>query len=431
VVQARLEMGQEKDTQAYARFLQDLRGALNHLYEPEYLRRSPLVGFFGLRGSVDAHVQLQRVLTKAIEALEPPASQPSDTPAHWIYEVLFDRYVQQLSQQEVADQLGVCLRHMRRRQRVALETLAARLWEQMHRGGPAGALPSAAEPVGPALLETGPSLNDELAWLENAPAEAPVALSEVLPSVLTWAQPLAARYDAHVSVAPFDGLPPLAAHPVAVRQMLLSVLSTAICNAQSGQVDISAQLREQTVEIRVRSTTACPRRRTLSEDTVANLEVARELAERSGGALRVATGRAGGPFEATLGLPAALEQLLVLAIDDNPDTLQLLRRYTSNTRYHLIGKRDPEEGFRAAQELRPGIIVLDVMMPQVEGWELLARLQQHPRTAKIPILVCTVLAQKELALSLGARGYARKPITREEFLSALDRLALARATESR
>jgi CheY-like chemotaxis protein len=124
-------------------------------------------------------------------------------------------------------------------------------------------------------------------------------------------------------------------------------------------------------------------------------------------------------FAATLTIPAA-GQLPVLAIDDNADTLRLLQRYTSVTRYRLIGTQEPEQALELATKLAPQIIVLDVMMPQVDGWRVLERLRQHPHTEHIPIVVCTILAQEELAFSLGASGFIRKPIARRAFLAALD-----------
>ena len=62
------------------------------------------------------------------------------------------------------------------------------------------------------------------------------------------------------------------------------------------------------------------------------------------------------------------------------------------------------------------------MMPQLDGWELLGRLRQHPRTSYIPIVVHTILPQEELALSLGASAFIQKPVTRQAFLAALDQL---------
>ena len=70
-------------------------------------------------------------------------------------------------------------------------------------------------------------------------------------------------------------------------------------------------------------------------------------------------------------------------------------------------------------------------MPHVDGWEILGRLKQHPATKDIPIVVCTILAQQELALSLGASGFLRKPVSRQAFLSALDRQIGSMATGSR
>ena len=69
-------------------------------------------------------------------------------------------------------------------------------------------------------------------------------------------------------------------------------------------------------------------------------------------------------------------------------------------------------------------------MPKVDGWEMLGRLRKHPQTAHIPIIILTILAQEELALSLGARGHLLKPITQEAFLAALNRVLAIRVPES-
>jgi CheY-like chemotaxis protein len=124
-------------------------------------------------------------------------------------------------------------------------------------------------------------------------------------------------------------------------------------------------------------------------------------------------------FSARLTLPG-LEQLPVLVIDDNEDTLEFITRCTSGTRYRALITRDPEKAVSIAQELSPRIILLDVMMPQIDGWKILMRLKNHPATANIPVIICTILAQEELALSLGASSFVRKPFTRQTILAALD-----------
>jgi len=118
--------------------------------------------------------------------------------------------------------------------------------------------------------------------------------------------------------------------------------------------------------------------------------------------------------------PVAVEQVPVLAIDDNADALQLLQRYTAGTRYRLVGTRDPHEALELAQRLAPQVVVLDVMMPQEDGWKVMSMLRQHPYTAHIPIVICTILAQEKLALSLGASAFLQKPVTRQAFLNVLE-----------
>jgi CheY-like chemotaxis protein len=107
-------------------------------------------------------------------------------------------------------------------------------------------------------------------------------------------------------------------------------------------------------------------------------------------------------------------------VDDNRDTLQLFSRYVAGTRYHAVTSDEPAQILNLAESLAPEIIVLDVMMPDIDGWKILAQLKQHPATADVPVLVCTILPQEEIALDLGASGFLSKPVTRKRFLAALD-----------
>lgn len=406
-----------------------LRSALNHLYDPDKLRRSPLTSLFGIADRVDTPLALRQILTDAIESLRPEADMPYHSPAWRAYQVLLYRYVQQFSQQEVANQLGLSVRHLRREQEAALEMLAAYLW---HHFGLEAKLVVEADTSDlsspPSWEEAGPTVNQELAWLWQSSPSEPVNVAQMLSSVLDLARPLAAQYRVHLETSLPDTLPDLAGQPLALRQALLSLLTVAIHQAPRGRIHISAQLDLWEVEIQVLATDPRPGPRPNLNDDMASLDMARRLVTLCGGRLTLPASEAA--FAANLTLPA-LEQLPVLAIDDNRDTLRLLKRYTSGTRYRLVGTRDPEEALSLAEEISPQIIVLDVMMPGVDGWELLGRLRQHPLTTHIPIVVCTVLAQKELALSLGAGDFLHKPVSRQNFLDALDHQVLTMATGSR
>jgi CheY-like chemotaxis protein len=402
-------------------FLKHLRDALNHLYDPDRLRRSPLAIPFGVADRFDTPACLQRILTEAIESLKPAADEPPRSHSRRVYDLLLYRYVQQFSQQEVANQLGMSVRHLRREQRAALEGLAYRLWEQFHLedklGEDADIEPTTQTEV-TSPSPTVPTVNEELAWLKDAPPNMSTDPNQALPAVLDLVQPLALRHEIHLETTLVDTLPKLAVHPVALRQILLNLLSVAIRRGSGGRVHISAKPLRWEVKIRVCCTQALPDPKPALDNEGASLDIAHRLVNLCGGRLAASTNK--GAFDATLALPA-LEQLPVLVIDDNADTLQLLQRYTAGTRYRLIGTQDPRQALSLTEEFSPQVILLDVMMPQVDGWEVLGRLRQHPLTSHIPTVVCTILAQEELALSLGASAFVRKPVTRQAFLAALDR----------
>jgi CheY-like chemotaxis protein len=408
-------------------FLKHLRDALNHLYDPDRLRQSPLATLFGVGDRFDTPARLQCILTEAIESLESEADEAPRSRSRRIYDLLLYRYVQQFSQQEVANQLGLSVRHLRREQHAALEVLACRLWEQFHLETKLRGDADVAVVQGASGDSTGgPSVNDELAWLRDAPPERS-DLDQTLTAVQDLVQPLAVQHEVHLEITLADTLPNLAVHPVALRQILLNLLSLAIRQTDD-QVCILVRSLRWEVEIHVQCAKSSSGSPPVWGGEDSSLDMARRLVRLCGGMLTTSDDKS--TFEVTLVLPA-LEQLPVLGIDDNADTLQLLRRYTANTRYRFIGVQDPEQALGLAEQFSPQIIVLDVMMPQIDGWEVLGRLRQHPLTSRLPIIVCTILAQEELALSLGASALVCKPITRQDFLSALDQQVAQMETKSR
>ncbi|MCS7062316.1 MAG: response regulator, partial [Anaerolineae bacterium] len=74
---------------------------------------------------------------------------------------------------------------------------------------------------------------------------------------------------------------------------------------------------------------------------------------------------------------------------------------------------------RIAEETTPAAIILDVMMPEVDGWQILQELRRRPLTARTPIIICSVFNNPALALSLGATRYLLKPVRRDDVLRVL------------
>jgi CheY-like chemotaxis protein len=411
------------------KFHSHLRDALNHLRNPNRLRQSPLAPLLGVANRHDTPAALRRILIDAIKSLKPEADEPPDSRAWRFYESLFYRYVQNASQLEIADQLGLSSRQLRREQGAAIEALAYQLWERFGLGTTLAAEKRELDGGSPQGATAGGDVYEELSWLKDALPASPADLARELPAVHDLAKPLATRHGVRLDFVAGDALPALPADPVALRQTLLSLLGVAIPYASpGGQVHLHANALPGEVQIRIRGQKASPGPWAASDDVQKSLDVAHQLAALCEGRLAVPTGDQ--VFTATLTLPA-VGRLPVLAIDDNAGTLHLLQRYTSGTRYRLYGVRDPEQALRLAEETSPQIVVLDVMMPHLDGWMVLGRLRQHPLTGHIPIIVCSILAERELALTLGASDFIQKPVNRQTFLAALDRQIAQKGSVSR
>ncbi len=113
-------------------------------------------------------------------------------------------------------------------------------------------------------------------------------------------------------------------------------------------------------------------------------------------------------------------RVTVLVVDDNLDMVRFYRRATEGTIYHIVHIGEGHGLFEAIEEHAPEVIVLDVMLPDVDGWELLMRMHEDLVTRPLPVIVCTVVREEELALSLGASAYLSKPVLPREFIAALD-----------
>jgi two-component system, chemotaxis family, sensor kinase CheA len=116
------------------------------------------------------------------------------------------------------------------------------------------------------------------------------------------------------------------------------------------------------------------------------------------------------------------DSFLVVAIDDNPDVLQLIATSLEQTPYRIVGIQDPTQAMMIIQELHPSAITLDIMMPKMNGWQILHQLKSNPATASIPVILLTVLEDRSAGYVLGADEYLVKPVARDALLATLQHL---------
>jgi PAS domain S-box-containing protein len=116
----------------------------------------------------------------------------------------------------------------------------------------------------------------------------------------------------------------------------------------------------------------------------------------------------------------------VLVIDDDPAARAITRRVLEREGYVVEEAADGETGLRRAQELRPDLITLDILMPVMDGWAVLTRLKADPALAHTPVILQTIVEDRNMGFTLGAAEYLTKPIERKR-LAALVRRYVASA----
>ena len=109
----------------------------------------------------------------------------------------------------------------------------------------------------------------------------------------------------------------------------------------------------------------------------------------------------------------------VMIVEDNEDVVSLFARYLTGHGYRLVAVDPRQDPLDRLAELRPAVVILDVMMSQVGGWEILQRLRADPRLTEVPVVICSVLDEPELAASLGAQASLRKPVRQAQLLECL------------
>jgi CheY-like chemotaxis protein len=111
----------------------------------------------------------------------------------------------------------------------------------------------------------------------------------------------------------------------------------------------------------------------------------------------------------------------VVVIDDDRRSIDLLTVYLEAVGLRVVSARDGERGVGLVKGLKPAIVVLDILLPGLDGWQVLESLKADPATATIPVVVVSILDERGRGLALGAAEYLVKPVSREGVLEALAR----------
>ena len=258
-----------------------------------------------------------------------------------------------------------------------------------------------------------------------------------------------------------DSIGSIYADQIRLRQVLLNLLSNANKFTEKGTVRVTVQreLRqgEDWIEVAVTDTGIGMTPEQLSRlfsdfvqadasttrkygGTGLGLAISRRLCQMMGGDIFVTSEMGQGSIfrlslpakcgETALPVPVrpaavvrpavvASRETVVLVIDDDQSVLDITERFLSRKGFKVVTADNGHDGLRLARELRPDAITLDVMMPQLDGWTVLAAIKGDPELADIPVIMMTIIDDRTRGYALGAADYLIKPVNRETLSAAL------------
>ncbi|HAP43725.1 MAG: hypothetical protein A2087_13715 [Spirochaetes bacterium GWD1_61_31] len=309
------------------------------------------------------------------------------------------------------------------------------------------------------------------------------AIDELIKGVMLTAQGLIKDKPIELQVVLPAQLPAVRADRTRLRQVLLNLVSNAAKFTERGSITVRAQPKAGFIEVHIIDTGIGMRQAEiphafdefvqldggparLSGGTGLGLPISRRFVEMQGGKLNarsspgqgsdfsftiplakpsesVTAGAAAPAVEAAAGAaplateaakaalasapladepapatPARSAPVKILIIDDD-ETASRTIALQLHKKWQVSQLNDPRQVLSTIRRQRPDVLVLDVMMPNMDGWEVLKAVKGNPETASIPVIMCSVLHEKNLALSLNADDFLIKPVDREELLQVI------------
>ncbi len=399
-------------------FTRLVRDALNRMYDSAYLEAHPLCRLLIPAEStqVRASQELRRVLLAAIQSMHPGKSAPNQSHDWRGYRILEMRYITGLSAGEVMQRISLGRSLFFLEQARALEALVDRLWTQAEAARliPPHAQSQAGVQRQPASQEI-ERLLKETAW------EA-LDLSELLEKLQPMISALVHAQGGELAYAVHRPAGLAHANRVLLRQVILSLISHGLESYPGGEVSIRQEESEEAgVVLRV------SRRQTSGENPASaeapgqgmSLELCQRCLQAMEGTLQL---EEQGEFSWQARLawyPAGPRRLLV--IDDHPDFIDLVRRFLGGLDWQVFGAGDGETARQVMGASRPDAILLDVILPGEDGWDLLLSIKTDEAARRIPVIVCSALNEPGLVAALGGTAFLPKPLTRQALLEALEK----------
>ena len=286
----------------------------------------------------------------------------------------------------------------------------------------------------------------------------PFSLCQTLENIVESILPLAGEKGIGIYPEIPPDLPPLESDEIRVSQILQNLVANAVKFTDAGSVTVSVLSDHEKLSVRIgdtgigiaendlpyifdefRQVDGTSARR--HEGSGLGLAIARRAARMLGGEIAVQSvpGK-GSTFTLTLPIhwqgtavvrepivvrqPSGmkLKRKTILVVDDEPEMAAMISRYLLQEGYNTLTATSGSEALELAARERPFAITLDIIMPDMDGWEVLQGLKKHPETKDIPVIVVSISEDRETGFALGAVGYVTKPVVKKLLISEIEKI---------
>jgi len=381
-----------------------VKDALTNMYDFAALETHPLndVGidppsdYKGSRGDF-----LKSVLLDCINSLKPEDREYDPLSIEWrTYEILCNRYIENLNYAELEKQLSLGERQIRRNLKKAIRAIAFILWDRIQYEKSQESFDKSS----------GFSINREI-----------IDIVQVVKSVLDLLRNHFEHQSVTVNFSPSAESYLINNDRIILRQMIIRIFHLLLQKSKCKQIDLMIMQELEGINLQF----LLPDKKFNMDQFLTYLHSQENMIHQWLKELNILLD--GMPTNEGFRIILRFltqEKKLVLIVDDQEPALKMYERYLSKTEFKIYGVSKATKVLNKAIELKPALILLDIMMPKLDGWEILQSLRVNEKTKHIPIIVCSAWAEPELAKSLGADHFLKKPITQKELLDVLHKMVL-------
>jgi CheY-like chemotaxis protein len=404
-----------------SKFQNDVKDILNHLSDPAYLENHNLLNLFytGEEAPISVRMHsLRETIQKSINFLQPPEGTPSNATEWRCYKILTFRYFQLKEWHVIEEELGLSQRQVQRDLKKGLDALISILWDHHS---------SQTQSIDPLEAETEEEVetyDQELIKEELKNWEISydlINLSQILEQALQLCKSLLnTEFHEHMDMKDVDTTLNVMVDQVLTKQGLYKIFSMIGENTENLQVQIKTRkLNDFFYELAF----------TFNTSNIHNSDhwsIAQLFFTIQG--LRHHFTEKDSLTEISVILPVK-KQISCLVIDDVESVRRLIERMLGSYGIQVFGADNYTNALNLIQLVKPDFILLDILMPKMDGWQMIKNLKSNPQTMEIPVIICSVLFEPELSQAVKAAAYIRKPINRLELIKTLQDLNLIKTVE--